>query len=506
MWCGIPERMLSAERVREVAEAGFTMLNFPCEPTSPAYNARLLALAAEAGLEVIVADPRLGAAAAGNDPTGNVDAVVRELGGFSALWGYHLFDEPSAAAFPAIGAAVRALRARDPARRAYVNVFPDYATPSQLGAATYDAYLRRFLDEVAPPVLCYDHYNFMLDGSDGESFFANLAAVRARAIERAVPFWQYIQAISFVGHRATNGPEKRWAALHTLAYGGTGVLHFTYWTPPQTAEAFGDGILTRDGARTAQYEQVRAINRELVAMGRHLATATSLEVFHNGPLVRGATPRAPGAVVDVPSPAAVTVGTFRAGTDVLALVVNREHRGPVETDVWLASADGAPTRLDIATGAFVPMTVLAREGGSARVRLALEPGGGVLLRLRGPVPRGGGGPEVYFGSVRADAGWLDVVDARFGALRVRTAGWNDCPAGYRLAGQDFQSNGFWLCAREDLAARTFYVGNVVRDAGNYYRVAGGAATRLAGQSWDTCMGGALLGRRFESNGFWVCLQ
>lgn len=506
MWCGIPERALSVERVREAAEAGFTLLNFPCEATSPAYNARLLAMAAEVGLDVIVDDPRLRLAGAGNNPTGNVDAVVRELGGAPALWGYHLVDEPSATAFPALGAAVRALRARDPARRAYLNVFPDYASPAQLGTPDYDTYLRRLLDEVAPPVLSYDHYNFTLDGGDGASFFANLASARAQALPRGVPFWQYIQAISYVGHRATNGPEKRWAALHTLAYGGTGVLYFTYWTPPQTSENFGEGLLTLAGARTAQFEQVRAINRELTAMGRHLATASSVQVFHHGPLVSGATPRTPGAPVDVPSPAAITVGTFRAGDDVLALLVNREHRAPVTSDVWLASADGSPARLDINTGAWVPLPVLAREGASARVSVSLEAGGGALVRLRGPVPRGPDGAEAYFGTVRADAGWLDVVDRRFGTQRVRTAGWNACPAGYRVVGRDFQSDGFWLCAREDLASRTFYVGNVVRDGGAYYRVSGGGATRITSQFWNTCVGGSLLGRRFESNGFWVCME
>ena len=117
-------------------------------------------------------------------------------------------------------------------------------------------------------------------------------APRARSLERGLPFWQYIQSISYVGHRATTGPEKRWAALHTLAYGGTGVLYFTYWTPPQTAEQFGEGILTREGARTAQFAEVQSINRELAAMGRHLIHATSTAVFHNGPLAASGLARA----------------------------------------------------------------------------------------------------------------------------------------------------------------------------------------------------------------------
>ena len=505
-WCGVPERFLNAQRVGEIAEAGFTLVNAPCEATSPGYNRRALDLAAAAGLDVIVSDPRLSLAAVGTDVTANVRSVVDELSGHPALLGYHLFDEPGTSRFATLAAAVAALRAQDPRRLGYINLFPDYASPAQLGAPSYDEYVRRFIAEVSPPVVSYDHYNFLLGGADGPSFFANLDVVRARSLERGLPFWQYIQSISYVGHRATTGPEKRWAALHTLAYGGTGVLYFTYWTPPQTAEQFGEGILTREGARTAQFAEVQSINRELAAMGRHLIHATSTAVFHNGPLARGTAPRTPGAPVYIPGPAEVTVGLFRAGSDAYALLVNRDYRAPVETDVWVATADGAPTRLDVASGQFSALPVLAREGASARVRVALSAGGGALLRLRGPVPRGIEGAEAFIGTVRADAGALDVVDGRFGAQRLRAAGWDDCPAGYRVVGRDFQSNGFWLCAREDLASRTFYVGNVVRDAGYYHRVSGGSATRVGFQGWDHCAAGRLLGRRFESNGFWLCME
>ena len=73
-------------------------------------------------------------------------------------------------------------------------------------------------------------------------------------------------------------------------------------------------------------------------------------------------------------------------------------------------------------------------------------------------------------------------------------------------GSDFQSNGFWLCARSDLAARTFYVGNVIADVGALYQIAGGATTALGPAGWDTCPAGTLLGHRIASDGFWVCME
>src|SRR5205807_1374112 len=120
--------------------------------------------------------------------------------------------------------------------------------------------------------------NFLADGTDVPVFFQNLAIVRARALASHTPFGQYIQAISFNSHRTPTGPEKRWAALHTLAYGGTSVLYFTYWEPDQTAEQFGHGRLTRAGVKTAQYDEAKEINRSVQAIGKYLAAARYLPI------------------------------------------------------------------------------------------------------------------------------------------------------------------------------------------------------------------------------------
>src|SRR5579875_159191 len=73
-------------------------------------------------------------------------------------------------------------------------------------------------------------------------------------------------------------------------------------------------------------------------------------------------------------------------------------------------------------------------------------------------------PQVEFGAVRSNTGTLYSVENNGGASSVsmiETAGWNTCTAGYSLVGYDFDQNGFWLCARSDLASLVFYAGNVV---------------------------------------------
>jgi hypothetical protein len=509
-WCGLPESEQTKARFDEIVAAGFTHVSNACEAANTSYNFKMLDLAGQTGLVAIVSDARaeqaLGASA--GDRAAKLAGLVNDYGKHPAFFGYHVTDEPSATRFGAIAAVVSELAALDPKHPALINLLPTYASLAQLGAPSYDAYVGSYLQTAKPAVFSYDHYNFRLGGSDNPDFFENLAIVRAQSVATKTPFWQYIQSLDYVGHRATNGPEKRWAALHTLAYGGTGVMYFTYWTPPENGENFGIGIIGPDRQKSSQYADVQAINKTVAAMGRWLVPATSTAVFHNGPLDRATVPRAAGAPVYLPSGAAVTVGLFSSGPDTLALLVNRDYKATTETDVWVASADGAPETLDIASGQWTNATVLGTDPAKgAKLHLTLPPGDGVLLHLRGPLPAGAPGAEAFVGTVRSNSGSLNVVDSAFGGQRLGNAGWDDkCPTGYVLAGKAFDPNGFWLCARSDLAGRTFHVGNVVSDSGTAYRVQNGSATSIGPAGWDTCAAGKPIGRVFDSNGFWLCLE
>jgi hypothetical protein len=508
LWCGLPPAELTAARVAEVAAAGFTVITNACDGAAfnPTYNAEMLALAGDAGLTALVTDTRALEAVAGTNVEANLDGLVADYAAAPALLGYLVDDEPGVAEFPALATVVSGLRTRDPAHVTLINLFPDYASAEQLGAATYDDYVAQYLSVVQPSFFTYDHYSFLSDGSDGPTFLANLAVVRAHSLATGIPFGQYVQSISYTGHRTPTGPEKRWAALHTLAYGGRAVAWFTYWTPVGSPENFGDALITAAGVQTAQYAEVAEINRAVTALGRYLAPATSLKVFLQGPLEQGTAPRAPGDPVYVPSAAPLTVGLFAIGDDRYALLVNRDHASPVTTDVIVASGTGAVSALDVDTGELVPAPGAATDPLGVRVPVALAAGDALLLHLPGPATAGPPGAEAYFGTVRADAGWLDVVDASFGTDRLTTAGWGQCPEGTVEVGRDFQSNGFWLCARNDLADRTFLVGNVVADQGALFSVTAGAVTSLGPAGWDTCPSGMLLGHRMVGDGFWVCLE
>ncbi len=506
-WCGPPVAETTAERYRQVAAAGFTFASPPCdEPLDVNTNRRILTHAHDAGLTAFITDPRLPHALAGvPDATARLDAIIRDYAGYPGLAGYHQVDEPSRVAFPGHGEVTAYLRQKDPTHPTYSNLLPNYATAGQLGTANYEEYVDQYATIARPAVLSYDHYNWLNAGERAE-FFSNLATVRRVSQRRNIPFLQIVLGVAHLIYRAPSEGETRWEAMQTLAYGGVGVMYFTYWTPKDPD--YAPAMIDRQGNPTPYYDVVKRVNVKVRAFGEVLAATTNLDVFQNGALTLAGEPRRAGAPVYIPSTAPLTVGVFGdAAGNRFALVTNRDFRNPVTTDLVLAVASGGARALDAATGAWSPVTG-TRAGDTLKAQVTLAPGDGELFWMPGPVPSGPAGAEVQVGMVRNNAGDWYAVDSKLGAAAVRLsdAGWNTCGPGYKVVGRDFGPDGFWLCAREDLANRRFYVGNVVANVGFYFRVEGTSATRLGDQAWNTCTGGTLLGNHYASQGFWVCLE
>jgi hypothetical protein len=296
----------------------------------------------------------------------------------------------------------------------------------------------------------------------------------------------------------------------SLAYGAAGVAWFTYWTLPTRYGGIGTALIDEAGNETAEYGQARRINAKLAAWGKYIAVASSTGVFHGAGLYAGAQPRPAFAHAYVPNEQPFVIGTFRVngGADEYVFLSNRDIVNPIESDVYVPTTARGPEMLDLASGAFVPMEVLGTDANGTKIHVKLAGADGALVHLHGPVGDGAPGAEAYVLTVRADAGSFAAVDSAFGAATIGTHGWNDpCPIGYVAGGRDFTSNGFGLCVRKDLVARTFYVGNVVANQANLYAATNGTATLQTTASWDTCPDGSKeLGRKFDANGFWICLK
>ena len=137
-WNWAPSDAATFERMRD---CGLTVAGF----VSP----KELDLCHAAGLKAIVSDQRVSGydwrkVDAGVART-KVAALIAETGSHPAVYGYYLRDEPGAEAFPGLATVASIVKELAPGKWPYINLFPNYASAAQLGTATYEEHLEKFV-------------------------------------------------------------------------------------------------------------------------------------------------------------------------------------------------------------------------------------------------------------------------------------------------------------------------------------------------------------------------
>lgn len=277
---GLTEGNLAA--FKEIRECGFNLAGF-VKPSA-------LKIAHAAGLKAIVLDDstHVSDAAAQLDTkeiARRVNALVKKVAKHKALFGYCLRDEPGASVYPGLRKWADAYRKADPQALPYINLFPNYASPQQLQTPTYAEYLESYIRTVRPPFLSYDHYALMGDGSLRGGYFANLEAVRAAAFRHRIPFWNIVLANAHFDYAEPSGAGFHFQLYTTLAYGARGISYFTYFSPP--IGNYRLAPIDHFGNRTATWNMLRNVNRQLHCLGPAYLTLKSINVFHHGDVPEG---------------------------------------------------------------------------------------------------------------------------------------------------------------------------------------------------------------------------
>lgn len=213
-WVGPPIPFNTLERYEEIKNAGLNIITATQDPNIPASMHKMLELGQKTGMKVFVADGRL-PIKLGDNPAERaaakaaIDAAIAEYRDAPALAGYELMDEPNASMFKDLGEVVAYMREKDPAHPVLINLLPNYATPEQMGTATYEEHVRKYLEEVRPDILSYDHY-FLGENFERPEFFPNLEVIRRLGKEFNVPFWQITQVTQFAVYRNLTESEIRY--------------------------------------------------------------------------------------------------------------------------------------------------------------------------------------------------------------------------------------------------------------------------------------------------------
>ncbi|MBQ7378177.1 MAG: hypothetical protein IJW70_00690 [Clostridia bacterium] len=411
-WEGIKKEFIyradgsfATEEIDRVKDAGFTLMLAEFDAKT---NLLVLDAAHERGMKVMVSDGDIYRAIANPEQRrAYLAGVVEKYGAHPALFGYHIVDEPNASAFDMLAEIREILAELDPAHEAYINLFPNYASPEQLGNPTYEDHLAQYTDMVKPSIISYDHYHFLkgarkqakiitnereqqiydstfggaseFENVDRAGFFTNIEQIRNESLKTGIPFMVIILVVEHGPYRNLTDGELRWEVWQSLAYGSARLSYFTYWTPGANNTEGDDfwhwqnGMISQTGETLPHYHMIADINRELQAVGSILNEQQSLGVYHLGEMpneryvqyLQGAA-----GPIDSVQGDKLTVGVF---TDGYVLIANRDYEN--END-FCFKAEGTVALFDAESGEFLTL-----ESEDGIYRMTLGEGDAILLKF-----------------------------------------------------------------------------------------------------------------------------
>ncbi|HQT23211.1 beta-galactosidase [Daejeonella sp.] len=272
-WYSIPPEEATTARYLEMKEAGFD-ISFSFL-RSPQDVQKSLDAAHQAGMKIVISCPELKT---------ETEKIVKQFMSHPALAGYFLRDEPAVDAFADLGNWAKKVNAVDPKHFCYVNLFPNYATPLQLGTADYREYVNKFAKEVPLNFLSFDSYPLTSAEGVYEKWHQNLEIFSDEAKKVDKPFWGFAQSVLFDNkHEDPTLATMRVQMFTNLAYGAQGLQYFTYWTPVSSAEDFRGGPITLEGKRSTVYDNIKTLNQEIKSLAGvfYGAKVKSLQFFGN---------------------------------------------------------------------------------------------------------------------------------------------------------------------------------------------------------------------------------
>ena len=403
-WCGVPKKFLHTpdgkidrSRIEEMKEAGINLID---SMYSPKDNKEVLKIAEQLGLDVTVFDSRIAEAIKNPDKRRELlFAVADDYKDFPALFSYHIVDEPTSAMFETLADVRNILGEADPEHEAYINLFPNYASPEQLGNTTYAEHIEEYIKTVNPEIVSYDHYHFIKGEQvphpeiederermifesactkvERAGFFDNFEIVREICLKYNVPYMIIVLVVEHGPYRNLTEAEIRWEVFQSLAYGTGRMCYFTYWTPGvdnSDSDSFWhwkNGMISKEGEKTEHYYMIKGINAELSKMGGVLMGKKSIGIFHtnNAPETKTKLFESFGAVKDIRGDD-MTVGFFEGGYTVFA---NKSYDKECEAEIFTDSLIEIYDSSDDSWSAI--------DSAENKYTINLEPGDGMLVRF-----------------------------------------------------------------------------------------------------------------------------
>jgi hypothetical protein len=248
-----------------------------------------------------------------------------------AVYAIYLRDEPNASLFPRLNVWSNAVKKQGVLP--YINLFPDYASPQQLGTKDYQEHLDQYVEICKPPYISYDNYSLFEGGRlDEDRFYGNLESVRNKSLQAGIPFWNVVLANTHFKYAEPSDATLAIQVYSTLAYGGKGIGYFTYYAPQ--VGNYRLAPIDRFGYRTPTWAMMRNINLQIHSLVPVYGKLKSVNVFHTGKVPRDGKGIDSAQLIESVSIDSLLVGEF---TDPdgkpYALVVNKNMHSSVHFEI-----------------------------------------------------------------------------------------------------------------------------------------------------------------------------
>ncbi|MHC4568133.1 MAG: hypothetical protein ACYTE3_20515, partial [Planctomycetota bacterium] len=309
-----------------------------------------------------------------------VESIAADYKDHPALFGYGVRDEPPVELFGRISDISDLFIKLDPSHPPLMDLFPGYAKPEQLGVENYRDYVRRFVDEVDPVVLMYNHYPLKVKRNVDTGWHHDLALFREESRKAGIAFWVFAQCQGIRGQlRVPSREEIFWQAATALAYGARGIWWYRYWTQPpddgvQEPPRHPGSMIDQHGNRSPSYYNVQVTNRFLRQAGPALIGWDNSHIAR----IRNGHIRPPGkcpAVSLTGEDFDVVVGTFTSGKAVRLVLANDSYERPATFRV--VAANNLRVKKVIASW----NAKLPNDLNAPAATWSLGPGGCVLIEL-----------------------------------------------------------------------------------------------------------------------------
>ncbi|MBQ3824440.1 MAG: hypothetical protein II808_04425, partial [Clostridia bacterium] len=175
---------------------------------------------------------------------------------------------------------VAAIKKVDPERNTFIDLYPNYAdAESQLFANDYQDYVDRYIAEVKPHYVCYDHYHFRKNGIARAGYFANFEIIRKAALASDLDYMTISQLVTHGGYCDATFSQLLWEANMALCYGAKRISYFTFMLVAEDGE-WKNACVDLQGNKMPHFDDVKAVISRVYNLGVELFNKRSEAVFH----------------------------------------------------------------------------------------------------------------------------------------------------------------------------------------------------------------------------------